>query len=617
MNAKACCSVVLVLVLAVLVQATGAQTAGDLRRGVPQAAHMAVHGRHNPERDYQLAYLKDVWQTLQEERIVERALDIVTSRLPDDKMEKVSSAMEQLHAALRPAFDAILSADEVLYAQVMELPVNHHLFVLQLPSKDVGEVERAVVQLFDLIQEWSGGELTTVDQWDGGVHVVLLKLPKNVPLSPALLRIGDVVIISTSERLARQSAAMLQGNGPDSKFDDPRFVEALTHLPEPENAVFFFDGRLLLEKIREFSDFIRQQNPQQNEKIERVSGIIEVIVDELAIVDYDLTVEYTEGRQNRTAAICKLSADAKDKLLYQAVTQGRPFENWHTWVPAEAEAYSLNTGVNLHLIYEWIVQLLRTEIPELQEVLDDLERKQLELDFHLDRDILQAFSGESVSVTVPIETNNGSTTRGIVTALRCNNPDRVRELIARGVKCLADLKPFHAQELKLVECEGLEGFQELKATTLAMFGVRPLIGFDADWMLISCRSEAVAQVLAVRRGEAESIDQTESFLRFNLDSEGPVYAVGYTDIQAAVEQAAQTIEQIGAVVSVIVGMSAGQHDAEDLQPVQEALALLPSVTKVVRSVNFMEDKLCVTREGPLEGSYRRDTVINIKAPDDD
>jgi len=42
--------------------ATQAQ-ALDLRRAVPEDAYLVIHGRHNPERDYQRRYWREVWET--------------------------------------------------------------------------------------------------------------------------------------------------------------------------------------------------------------------------------------------------------------------------------------------------------------------------------------------------------------------------------------------------------------------------------------------------------------------------------------------------------------------------------------------------------------------------
>ena len=59
------------------------------------------------------------------------------------------------------------------------------------------------------------------------------------------------------------------------------------------------------------------------------------------------------------------------------------------------------TGVNLHPIYEWIMRALPERFPETKQGLEQWEKQQNEWNLHVDRDILQSFSGEFVSVAVP------------------------------------------------------------------------------------------------------------------------------------------------------------------------------------------------------------------------
>ena len=61
----------------------------DLRRCVPAEAHLAIYGKHNPERDYQTVYLEEICQTVRDEKLVERFLEIFTSRMPEQKLNNV------------------------------------------------------------------------------------------------------------------------------------------------------------------------------------------------------------------------------------------------------------------------------------------------------------------------------------------------------------------------------------------------------------------------------------------------------------------------------------------------------------------------------------------------
>jgi hypothetical protein len=616
MNVKVSICLVAALLVAPLAGAQETENQVSLRKAVPQDVHLAVYGHKNPERAYQSKHLAEVWQTFQDEKIAERLFTVMTDQIPAEQLEQANTVWDQIKTVLEPInCDAIFQAEEIVYAQAMEPPFTHHLLLVRMSSADAVEYQQGYEQLLDLISAWSQGKVSKQVKQTGQANLVMLDLPKGVPMRPTLVRSGDVLIFSSSEKLAEQSLAQLSDHKAISKFDDPRIIEALSELPEPEDAIVFFDGRLLFKKLHGITTFIRQQNPEGKEEVDRWCRTLDRILDEVAILDYELTVEYTEGQQNRVATLGKLLPGAEDKLLYQAVSQGQPFENWQTWIPADAEAYSLHTGINLHVVYQRVMEFVREEFPESHQALEQLESKQQELDFHLDRDLLQAFSGATVSVTVPVEAADGTTSQQSVTALRCSKPENIRELLKRGMQALTQLPPVQAQQLKLVESEDLEGFQELQGAMLGFLKVRPVIGFYDGWMIFSSAPEAAAKVLATRKGEADAISQDDSFKKFGLEAAGPVYSVSYTDVGAAVRQAADTIDQIGTFAPMIFGMMAANAGPEAIKPIQELMGLLPSVSKVVRKFDFIEHQLSVVREGPRKDTYRKESTWIIRAPE--
>jgi hypothetical protein len=231
----------------------------SIRQAVPVEAHLAVYGRHNPERDYQTPYWEDVWHAVQDERLFERALEIVTSRMSPEDLEGAKSVLEEVKSALEPMDWATL-ADfrEVVYFQVMEVPFNHHLVLARLTPEAASSCEASLKNLFAVIQRLTHGGVLVHTEQQGSVAMTTLGLPKEVPFHPTIARAGDVLLISTTEPVARRSLAMLLGTGGDSKFDDPRLQEALTHLPEPEDSLVFFDGRQLFTQLRGIGSFIQE-----------------------------------------------------------------------------------------------------------------------------------------------------------------------------------------------------------------------------------------------------------------------------------------------------------------------------------------------------------------------
>ena len=584
----------------------------DLRRAVPADVFMAVHGKHNPERDFQREYYKEVWETVRETEIIERAIKIVTDRAPEEDVEKAKSVLEELREAVAPVDgEAILNCSEVVYAQSYEFPASHQLLLMRLTPEAAAVTEQAVKNLFGLAEKHSNGEAAVETVEEGDVVVTILSLPEEVPFRPAVACIDDVLLFSTWEQLARRSLGMLAGGEGESKFDDPRLKEALGRLPEPEDSLVFYDGRMQFSKLREIGAFIRKLEPD-NPQSERVAGLVELLIDELAILDYEVTVEFTEENRNCSAAYGKLVPGAEEKLLAKVLGGGETFEQWQRWVPAGALSYSLATGANLHPAYERIMEVVEERIPEAKPTLEQFERLQSEYDVYLDRDILQAFSGEFVSVALPPATPSPLGGQDSVIAFRCHKPERIRELLHRLVDRLQEIPAVEAQQLKLVESEELEGFEELSALVLSAFNARPVIGFRDGWMVVGSNAQVVEKVFDTKAGEGQTIAETEAFKQFNLEVEGPVAAISYTNLAENTRQVSALLNQVGFLAPMIIGLAGAEADSADLEIVQEVLGLLPSVAKIVAKFDFLEAQLSVTQEGDEPDSYLRRSAILVR-----
>src|SRR4029079_10481875 len=127
-------------------------------------------------------------------------------------------------------------------------------------------------------------------------------------------------------------------------------------------------------------------------------------------------------------------------------------------------------GINLHELYTGIVKLVREEFPESQQGFDKFAEVQEKIGVNLDRDILQSFTGESVSVTMPIKSDaDGPTRQESFSALKCANADKVRELLTKAVEALNQIPQVQAQQLKLEAIDDMPGFQKMSASFLQMF----------------------------------------------------------------------------------------------------------------------------------------------------
>ena len=606
----------MLLAIGAAVTATAAQAETiDIKRGVPEEVYLAIYSKHNPERDYQREYWKEIREAVEETEIVQKFMKIATSRIPGEELDEAKAVIDKLKAALEPIdVDELLDTQEAIYAQKMEGMTSQHLGLLRMTPDAAARVAKGITNLFRLLEEMSEGGVTAHVDEDTPGQPVSLVLPPEVPFRPTVAHHQDVLVISSSADLAAKSLqSLIEGSG-QSKFDDPRLTKALEELPEAEDAIIFYDGRTQFEQMRGMVNSLAERDGLDNPEAKRWLGIANRLFDELSILDYEVTVEYTEDNLNRSAAVGQLLEGSENSVLMKAFGNGRPFNEWHQWVPAEATRYSLSRGANLHPVYEFVMTFMKENIPESHEMLERFAEWQDENDLHIDKDILQAFSGESVSVSIPAAVPTMFSSEQSFTAVRCEDPDGIRKLLHRLVEHLKEHPMIESQQLKLSESEDLDGFEELSATIFSVFGVRPVIGFRDGWMICGSSKDAVQQVFETRAGERPSVTTTDAFKEFRLDIEGSVQSISYSDMARSTRQSAAMLNQAGVIMPMVIGMMGAEMNAEQLKPVQEIVGLLPSVGKIVAKFDFLEAKLSVTQDAGAPGRYIRRSVVRVRPP---
>ncbi len=591
----------------VLASAAFPALADDLRDGVPSDVFMATYHVHNPEREYLNQHYEHVWATIEETQIITKFVDAVKKNIPDDELEHVEEVWGMLEEAIAPIqWEALSKCTESVYAQKMAMPTSQHLLLLRVPDEGAASFAEGITNLFNLAEESSNGEVTVETASVNGATLTWLHpVRAEVPFSPCVGVMGDVFIFSSQQEFARESLGLLADPSAASKFDDERLTEALTHLPEMEDGVTFFDGRALFSQMGGISEFIRRQAGNEPDA-ERAATLIDTLIDEIDAFDFEVTVEYTDGYQNRAASFGRLSERAPNTVLGQMVLNQELFEDWSRWVPENATAYSLQSGINLHPLYDWAMKTIPEQIPEAQEGLDMFEALQNEHDLHLDADLLQSFSGETVSITLPADPNSPLAAAGeSVTFMKCDNPERIHELLER----LVDLPQLAQFNVSLEEVEDLEGFEAVSIGALATSGITPIVGFHDGWMVIATSAEAVQTVLATRASSGPTVADSEAFEKFDLEVEGPVHAISYSNTGEATRQMAMGIQQVGAMLPLLTASL-----PPEAAPARDFLALIPSVGRIVGSLDFFEEQLSVTQPGPDGLSYIRHSVTLVRPP---
>ena len=202
-----------------------------------------------------------------------------------------------------------------------------------------------------------------------------------------------------------------------------------------------------------------------------------------------------------------------------------------------------------------------------------------------------------------------------VSAIKCKNPERVKELMHRVVDILSGIPQLEQQGIELVDSDSIEGFEELNVNVFTVMGLRPIIGFQDDWLVIGSGASAVETVIATQKGEHDSFLKSDAFAEMHLEANGPVQTVSYSNLQAQTQAMAQGLMQLGIFAPTMMGM-APPEAREQLEPLQDLLGLLPKIAKIVRSMDFYEKQMSVSQRGDEPGSWMRQSVITIRPVED-
>jgi hypothetical protein len=207
--------------------------ADDLRDAAPPGAFMAAYSKHNPERDYQKEHYKAVWEEVQKSKLHEKILQLIQSNMTEGDAEQFVAVRDALRAAVAPIeVEKLLNSSEMLYAQKFEGPTSLQLFLIRVPDGGAESLKTGIVNLMDLAAGASQGKIPVVANTVAGVEMKSLQFPAEMPMTfqPSVGVKGDIVVLTTSLKLAEESLKLLADPSAPSKFDDERCVAALNLL---------------------------------------------------------------------------------------------------------------------------------------------------------------------------------------------------------------------------------------------------------------------------------------------------------------------------------------------------------------------------------------------------
>jgi hypothetical protein len=572
----------------------------SVAKGVPDDVFLYIGWMHNPERAYLEKYWDEVWAEFEASGIVNDLKRFVMEMLPQEGQQQVESSMAMAEDLLGSVDWKGMFEKDGSWSMTMGPMGPHYLLVLET---DPAKTEGIVSGLAKILETFSGFAeeiqfTTTVEENGPTVHALTIQ-GGAVPFGGFVGKLADRIVLSTSRDLLDRSLGLLQAEGTGgSILEHPKFRAARGRLPVAEDMISFFDCSRMLAEMKGL--FARIPQGEIDEEGGQVLGMMGRVLDDADMVDYVVSVEYTEGYRNLTATLAQMREDADQKPLWEVFGHQQPFRDFHRYVPKDATSFSLSAGIDLAALYRYMVGLFG-KIPGAEQMLarwDEIQKSVLGMNVH--DDLLAKISGETISVTFPAATPSpfGGGDASVM-MMRVRDTEALADRVEGWMKNVAEMASERGFPLTIQSTDVVEGGRFHKIQFAMMPFVQPVLGFHGDQFVFGTDAAAIQKVAAVADRPEDTILRNPRFMAVGLLPYSEVSAISYKNLEKSYQAMAQTLQGIGMAMTMMSGMLAAQMPKDGpneqiMKIVTKVTEMLPKLAPVVAKIDFYRDSVSFT-----------------------
>jgi hypothetical protein len=615
-----------------------------LVRAIPADAMVVVHTRGHDGEKFVDEQLKRVWAEIEKQgfdRDVKRLVRAAIVEQGGDAAAFDTQWQQITDLAAGVSWSGLCRREGAFAAKLTESIVPMEFVALMIPPAD--EVQKDFAGLAAILKGVVGlaaeGQLTLASEGEGeaAVHKLTFADPQLPPgLGLTLARHKDVIVIGFGTALPQQALALLRGQTPEAGAlaSTARFKEAFKRLPAPTDGFYYVDCAALLGQVRALIDTVARSLPPAGPapvaepptrlppEVQAASsqpagtqparkqptgtrpargprarttqpaagagvwlGVARKVVDLLDVYEYAAGVATTEGMKTTSESVTVLRADAKGKPLYRVLYAGGPVRDPLKFIPKEATAVSVGSGIDLGALYKELINFVATEVPNGKGLVEMFKQAQADAGWSIEEDVLSWLGRGCGSFSAPIPTPFKP---GSVFMVHVRDEAKAKAALDRI--CTALSQQFAQQQVGAEDAkiEGLEGFKRiLLPPMLAMFVGQPVVGVADGQLFLASGPEIVTAALKVSRGEHDSFAKSERFQSEGLPLEN-VSSFSFDDLTSLGDQ-------IGQVLAMVPIMSWSMPPEMKSNPmVVTVMSVAGKAGKVARQLNFYKSRCEVT-----------------------
>lgn len=523
-----------------------------LTKAIPSDAFIAVASKANAERKFLDDYWTDVHVAFIESGVLSDIWEMFTDSVDDEKLEMIENLQERFSALCAKVDWCELFSKEFIYAGRLIMPVANGtpyegIVMGRMDGAKAGAnyaaLKALIAEFVKLVEaDYGEGVLTITETNEDGVDIATLAHRDLAGVVLSVAHSKDVIALSFGgPTILNESMMLLQGaTKKKGLVQSERFKKAFAELPPAEDTLVFFDPSMMftrlggmLKAIAASKEMKSEKDPQAEEASQEEDddgkaalNAINKLLEDISIMDYVATVEYTEGQRVFTDSIATLKVDAKNKPLYDVLAGGKHSDAFARFIPQEADSFDLSSGINFKALYAYIRHFVEGQIPGGKEGFEEFDRVQKEVwQIDIEHDIINILEGPMLSYSAKDDW---------VVMFKVSDEKKM----AKQVSVLLDkaseaMGENNALVLTPVKITGDRKFTQISHPMMMMMGggvSPPVWGCAEGHLILGSSTKAIDTCLKTAEGKHPNITKNKRWVQEAIQPKsGSVDAISFTD----------------------------------------------------------------------------------------
>lgn len=583
------------------ISSSGVGLAADASRyslcdGVPDDVYIFVASRHNPKREFLDQYWGKVFEAFKNSGVMEEIWGLVTPNMPDGERKQVEQLADTAKQLVEKVRWGELCSQQTVYMGRAGFPIWDNVFLTQNTEASTANNFKGLREILGELSKMSNGAVRVEDVELHGAKVARLVF-EDAPFHVSVARRGEVLAIAMGDALLDDSLAMFAGKSKKSPLvKSGRFKSAMSTLPAADDSIMFMDAKRLAGDVKQMLAAVKKE--AHGKSADTVNGedgpdpkifeIMNRVIDDLVIWDYVAETSRTDGYRVIEESRVALLADAKSRAGYKIFVPQRKFTDLDRLVPREASTFSVNEGMQLAAMYDYVIGLIKEVVPDGGAMLSQWKSAQAEMKLDVRKDVLGNLEGSIISVSMPAA-GVGANQWVLLAKVRDEKKasDLVQRLIDFVQEQLGDQKSLITSDL---EVSGHDTFHSISHPMFMMMQMPPIVWGTAEgYLIFGSGSKPIATCLKTLNGKGPGISGNQRFRNEGIIPKGDFVSASFTDTSRTAEE----LQSALGAVTMSMGMVTAFANIPDEEG-GKVLKAIPSITgkliKVADRLNFFKSE---------------------------